>query len=85
MPGFATKLEYSKGSISETKFFIDKETNYPIKMHGEFYSADNPEQKVFIDQTYYDIKFNIDINGDERFNTTNESIEGYEKTEMKPE
>lgn len=85
MPGFATKLEDDIGSISKTTYFIDKETNYPIKMKGEFYSTDNPEQKVFIDQTYYDIKFNIDINEDERFNITNESIEGYEKIEMKPE
>lgn len=85
MPGFATKLEDDKGSISKTTYFIDKETNYPIKMKGEFYSTDHLEQKVFIDQTYYDIKFNIDINEDERFNTTNESIEGYEKIEMKPE
>jgi len=85
MPGFATNLEDDRGSISETTYFIDKETNYPIKMKGEFYSTDNPEQKVFIYQTYYDIKFNIDINEDERFNTTIESLEGYEKIEMKPE
>lgn len=85
MPGFATKLEDDKGSISKTTYFIDKETNYPIKMKGEFYSTDNLEQKVFIDQTYYDFKFNIDLNENEYFNTTNESIEGYEKITMKPE
>ena len=85
MPGFATKLEDDKGSISKTTYFIDKETNYPIKMKGEFYSTDNFEQKVFINQTYYDFKFNIDVNEKEWFNTTNESIEGYEKIAMKPE
>ncbi len=85
MPGFATKLEDDEGSISKTTYFIDKKAIYPIKMKGEFYTADNPEQKVFMDQTYYDIKFNVGINENERFNTTNESIEGYEKIEMKPE
>ena len=85
MPGFATKLEDDEGSISRTTYFIDKQTNYPIRMIGEFYSADNPEDKVFIDQTYYDIEFNLMINEDEVFNTAKESIEGYEIVEMKPE
>lgn len=85
MPGFATKLEDDKGSISKTTYFIDKETNYPIKMKGEFYSTDNLEQKVFIDQTYYNLEFNIDLNENVWFNTTNRSIDGYEKIEMKPE
>lgn len=85
MPGFATQHEDDKGSISKTTYFIDKETNYPIKVKGEFYSTDNPEQKMFIDQTYYDIKFNLKINEDEQFNTTNESIEEYKIVEMKPE
>jgi len=82
MPGFAIKLEENKGSISETTYFINKETNYPIKMNALFYSADHPEQKVFIEQTYYDIKFNLKINEFDRFNTTNESIEEYEIIEM---
>jgi hypothetical protein len=85
MPGFAAKLEENQGSISKTIYFIDKQTNYPVGMKGEFYSADNPEQKTFIDQNYYDIKFNLKINEDERFNTTIESIEGYEIIEMKPD
>lgn len=85
MPGFATILEDNEGSISRTIYFIDKQTNYPIRMKREFYSTDNPEQKMVIDQTYYDIKFNLKINEDEQFNTTNESIEGYKIIEMKPE
>ena len=84
LPGFATKLEDDEGSISETTYFIDKETNYPIKMKGVFYSTDHPEQKIFIDQTYYDIKFNLNINEEEQFNTSDESVEGYEKIEMEP-
>lgn len=85
MPGFATKLEDNTGSISKTTYFIDKETNYPIKMNAEFYSANNPEQKVFMYQTYYGIRFNLYINEAECFNTANKSIEGYQKIEMKPE
>ena len=85
MPGFATRLEAKEGIISKTYYFIDKRTYYPLRMKGISYSIDNPEQKMFIDQTYYDIKFNMEITDDLQFNTTDESIEGYEKREMKPE
>ncbi len=84
MPGFASKLENSEGRVSETKYFIDKHTNYPIRMLGVSYSIEDPGQKLFIDQTYYDIKFNLEINEDEQFNVTDKSIEGYIITEMTP-
>jgi hypothetical protein len=82
MPGFAMKLIDDEGSNSKTIYFIEKHTGYPIRMNGVFYHTENPNQKIFIDQTYYDIKFNLKINEDEQFNTTNESIEGYELIEM---
>jgi hypothetical protein len=85
MPGFATKLEEDKGSVSKTLYFIDKETYYPIRMIGENYSVENPEQKIFIDQKYYNIKFNLKVNEDIQFNTTEKSITGFEYIEMKPE
>ena len=85
MPGFATKLENDEGSISKTTYLIDKQTYYPIGMKGEFYSANHPDQKIFINQTYYDIAFNPMISEDEQFNTAYELIEGYEIIEMKPE
>lgn len=85
MPGFATNLEDHEGSVSTTKYFIDMATCYPVKINGESFSADHPGQKIFIDQTYYDIKFNINIDEDEQFNTSDESLTGYEKKEMKPE
>ncbi|PHN02567.1 hypothetical protein [Flavilitoribacter nigricans] len=84
MPNFGARLEDEKGSVSKTLYFIDKETYYPIKMSGESYSTDNPEQKYFIDQRYYDIKFNSIIDEIKQFNTANESIVGFEKIEMKP-
>ena len=85
MPGFAAKLEDKKGNISKTYYFIDKTTFYPIRMKGESYSVDNPLQKMFIDQRYYDIKFNLEINEEEQFNISDESLAGYEEREMKPE
>ncbi len=85
MPGFASKLEDNKGSISKKILFIDRNTYYPIKIKEEFYSTDNPDQKVFVDQTYYDIKFNVTINEVEQYNVSDESFEGYEIIEMKPE
>ena len=54
-------------------------------MKGENYTAENPEQKMFIDQKYYDIGFNLKIDDDIRFNTSNKSIVGFEKIEMKLE
>jgi len=84
MPGFATKLEENEGSVSKTLYFINKQTYYPIKMKGESYSLENPEQKFFIDQKYYDIKFNLEIDEDIQFRTSNEIIKGFEIKEMKP-
>jgi hypothetical protein len=85
MPGFETKIENNEGSISITLYFINKETYYPIRIKGENFSVDNPEQKIFIDQRYYDIRFNQEINEEEQLNTSDESTSGFERVEMKPE
>lgn len=85
MPGFSTRLENNKGNVSQTLYYIDKETCYPIKMKGESYSTDNPKQRIFIDQTYYDIKFNLEIDEAEQFNTSEKSITGFKIVEIKPE
>ena len=85
MPGFAIELENNEGNISKTTYFIDKKTYYPIRIKGESYSIDNPEQKMFIVQRYYDIEFNLTIDEHVYFNTSNKSITGFEKREMKPE
>lgn len=84
MPGFQTKFENSEGMISTSFYFIDKETFYPVKMYSEFYSKNNPDERVFIDQTYYDIKFNIEINETVQFNTIKENYSGYIITEIEP-
>jgi hypothetical protein len=85
MPGFASRLEDKEGIISRTYYFINKNTNYPIAIKGESYSIDNPEQKMFIDQKYYDIEFNQVIDEDDQFNTSDELISRFEKIEIKPE
>jgi len=85
MPGFEIKLEDNKGSVSSTIYCIDKKTYYPIRMRGEFYSIDNQESKAFIDQRYYDIKFNLAIDEDVQFNTTDKSITGFDITDMRPD
>lgn len=84
MPGFATTIEEKDGNISTTTYVIDKQTCYPIRMKGESYSVKNPEQKIFIDQKYDDIRFNCIIDECAQFDTSDESIEGYEKSLIKP-
>jgi len=84
MPGFALKLEDSKGSISNTTYFIDKDTYYPIRIHAEFYTNNYQELVMFYDQRYYDIKFNKPINDNIIFNTKPSSLSGFEVKEVKP-
>ncbi len=85
MPGFAIKPEKSEGNISSTTYFIDKKTFYPIRMTGiNFTKRKILNKKVFIDQRYYDILFNIRIDEEVEFNTTNEVLRGYKVEEMRP-
>ena len=79
------KLEENIGTVSNTIYFIDKETFYPIKIKGESYSIENIEQKSFISQRYFDIIFNLEIDENVMFNTSNEVINGFEIEEMKPQ
>lgn len=85
MPSFGVKLEDKIGNVSRTIYCIDKENYYPIRMKGESYSVDTPEQKLFIDQKYFDIRFNIELDEYKQFNTTDEAITEFERREMKPE
>lgn len=84
MPGFKQKLEDQKGSVSETLYFIDKETYYPLRMRGINYSVANPKKKIFIDQRYYDIQYNLAIDEAIQFNTSNDGLEGYKIREVQP-
>lgn len=84
MPGFWARLDKSEGSVTNNLYFIDKETNYPIRMKSESYSIDNPSEKTFIDQRYYDLRFNNDFNEEDMFNTASSSLNRYAITEMNP-
>lgn len=83
MPGFAIKLEDSEGSISTTILYINRQTYYPTKMVSENYTKEQPEKKIFVDQTYDDIKFNINMDEDVQFNTSDEVLTGFKITEKK--
>ena len=85
MPGFAAGLEDSKGSICSTIYFIDRKTYYPVRMKVESYNTKSPDRKIFIDQIYHDIEFNLGINKDVQFITSDESVTGFEILEMKPQ
>jgi len=85
MPGFATQLEDSEGNITKTLFIIDKQNYYPVRMKEESYSNKNPGQKYFIDQTYYDIKFNFEVEEHIIFNTSSDHFTGYVINEIVPE
>jgi hypothetical protein len=85
MPGFLIRLEVLEGNISETLFVIDKRTNYPVRMKGTSYMSDQAERKNFIDQNYYDIVFNPRIDETVYFDTSVESLKGFEIREMQPD
>ena len=85
MPGFATELVENEGQIIRTVYFIEKDTFFPRQMKREFYSSENPNEKSFIYQKYYDIEFNLKIDDKVQFNTENNSITGFETIEMTPQ
>lgn len=84
MPSFASKLIESKGSISTTIFWVDKEAFYPLRMKGESYSSVNPDQKFFIDQIYYDIAINSGFANKDIFNTSIDCYQDFEINEITP-
>lgn len=83
-PGFSAVLEDSPGSVSETRFLIDKTNYFPVRMRNDYFQGDYPGQAFFIDQTYYDILFNRDIDAALYFNTSLEKFSGYVVREKKP-
>lgn len=84
MPGFAYRLEDNEGVISTTLLYINKLTYYPIRLKSENYSIENPEEVFFIEQTYSDIEFNINMDNNVQFNTSDDSLYGFKINERKP-
>jgi hypothetical protein len=84
MPGFATKLIDSEGSVSTTFLYIAKSNYFIIGVRFESYSTDNPEKLYFTDQTYYDLQYNFDMDTVKQFNTSPEIYSGYDFEEITP-
>ncbi len=82
-PGFATKLVDAPGAVSRTVYIIDRQTYYPLGMKAVNHDLSNPDQRFFIDQTYYDIQFNIEIDDKAQFNTSTDSFSGYAIKEIR--
>jgi hypothetical protein len=84
LPGFKSKLIDMDGNISITLLNIDKSNYYPIRVRMENYQINNPEAIFYIDQLYFDLKFNINIDDIERFNISDEILNGFKITEKTP-
>lgn len=84
MPGYETELIDSEGSVSTTFLYINKLNYFTLGVRFETYSTDNPENIYFTDQTYYDLKFNFDMDTVKLFNTSVNILDGYDIEEIKP-
>jgi hypothetical protein len=58
---------------------------FPFSIKSTGYMTDKPYQKIHFAQTYSNINFNIEIEPDHYFNTSLESLSGYEIRDMMPE
>jgi hypothetical protein len=85
MPNFGVQLRDMEGQVSKTVYYIDKTSFYPIRIKGENYNIENPGQKIFMNQRYYDIQFNLNIDEQLRFNTSREALIGFSIREITPE
>lgn len=84
LPGFKYKLIDVENNVSILLLNIDKSNYYPIRVRMENYQINNPKARFFIDQLYFDLKFNFNINDKEQFNTSDEILNGFKTTEKTP-
>lgn len=82
MPGFH-KFENDTNRVETMILFIDKLSYYPQRLRMEVYFIDNPDNVYFTDNTFYNIKFNLELN-DSLFNTSEKVIKGFRINEIKP-
>lgn len=83
MPGFHM-FEIDTNRVETMILFIDKLNYYPQRIRMEVYFIDNPDNVYFTDNTFYDIKFNLELN-DSLFNTSEQVIKGYSISDIKPQ
>ena len=84
MPGFQTELKESLGNVRESKYFIEQIAYYPICFKSVSYSNDQSDQTYFIEQIYYDITFNLNLNSEGLFRTDTALLTGFEINEIIP-
>ncbi len=84
LPGFKYKLIDMGGNVSIIVLNIDKSNYYPIRVRMENFQANKPQERFFIDQQYFDLEFNFNIDDNEQFNTSDEILNGFKITERTP-
>ncbi|MGQ8336636.1 hypothetical protein ACUNWD_08805 [Sunxiuqinia sp. A32] len=84
LPGFKYKLIDVENNGSVILLNIDKSDYYPIRVRMEDYKIDNPKERFFIDQLYFDLKFNFKIDDKKQFNTSDEILNGFKIIEKTP-
>ena len=82
MPGFH-KLESDSNRVETMVLFVDKLSYFPQKIRMEVYFIDNPKKVYFTDNTFYNTKFNLELN-DSLFNTSEKVIKGFRIEKIKP-
>ena len=84
LPGFNYKLIDMEGNIPIIILNIDKSNYYPIRVRMENYQTNKPKERFFVDQLYFDLKFNFNIDDKEQFDTSDEILNGFKTTEITP-
>lgn len=84
LPGFKYKLIDMEGNVPIIILNIDKSNYFPIRVRLENYELKNPATRFFIDQLYFDLKYNFKINDKERFNTSDKTLKGFNTSEKTP-
>ena len=82
IPGFYN-YTIDTSRVETMILFIDKLNFYPQRIRMEVYFFDNPDNVYFTDNTFYNIKFNLELN-DSLFVTSDEVISGFKINEIKP-
>lgn len=82
MPGFY-EFAVDTNRVEAMIMFIDKLTYYPQRIRMEVYFIDNPDNVYFVDNAFYNIKFNLELN-DSLFNTSEKVVEGFRLDEIEP-
>lgn len=82
IPGFY-EFTIDTNRVETMILFIDKLSYYPQRIRMEVYFMDNPDNVYFTDNTFYNLKFNPELN-DSLFNTLDQVVTGFRINEIKP-